>query len=319
MATRTDIHCPSKLQPQDYEFVTVLDIRPDDDPLAAVLMQAECHQVFQRFLQATGAKVSQHTHGGTCHICGTNAVYMVAWHHVPSNEVILIGYDCTEKLFDGYGKELADINGRVVALRKTAAQCRQNLAGKAKCQALLADEGLSRAWHLSTEAANDVNVWKDKNMLRVDALRTICDIVRTIVRKGYLSDRQANYLRKLVEQHDNSEAVQAARDAAEAAKADCPRGRDVVVGTVLSIKATYTAFGMVDNMLVESDTGFRVFGTLPKSLATALEHTIYWDGAGTAKFLEEKPRVQFTATITPSDTDPKFGFYTRPAKSTILD
>lgn len=323
--TRTDIHCPSRIQPQDYEFVTVVDIRPDDDPIAAAMLQAEVRENFRRFLKATGATVSNHEHGGTCHICGANAVYMVAWHHIPTNEVILVGYDCTEKLWDGYGKDFAEINGQLVALRKSAARCRSNLAGKAKCQALLADEGLTRAWDLSVAAAADTEVWQDSNLLRVDALRKICDIVRTIIRKGYLSDAQANFLRKLITQHDNAEAVQAERDAVDAARADCPEGRIVVTGKVLTLRGQETAFGHVVKMLVEDESGFKVWGTAPSAIVDDLcDHAdslrrmpVRFDGS--FGFGGNNPRVQFTATITRSDDDRKFGFFKRPAKCSILN
>jgi len=325
MTTRTDIHCPSRIQPQDYEFVTVVDIRPDDDPIAAAMLQAEVRENFRRFLKATGATISNHEHGGTCHICGANAVYMVAWHHIPTNEVILVGYDCTEKMFDGYGKDFAEIDGQLVALRKSAARCRSNLAGKAKCQALLTDEGLTRAWDLSVAAAADPDVWQDSNLLRVDALRTICDIVRTIIRNGYLSDAQIGYLRKLITQHDNAAAVQAERDAVDAARADCPEGRIVITGKVLTLRGEVTAFGHVVKMLVEDESGFKVWGTVPSNIVDDLcdrspaMMRMDLDFDGKVGFGGNNPRVQFTATITRSDKDTKFGFFKRPAKSTILD
>ena len=74
---------------------------------------------------------------------------------------------------------------------------------------------------------------------------------------------------------------------------DCPTGRVKITGKVLSFKFVETNFGETCKMLVESDLGFRVYGTAPAEA-------------------EKGETITFTATVTPSETDVKFGFFKRP-------
>ena len=62
-------------------------------------------------------------------------------------------------------------------------------------------------------------------------------------------------------------------------------------------------YGDVLKMLVQDDLGFRVWGSVPVSLEDA----------------ERESRITFTATVTASDKDAKFGFFKRPAKAAVLD
>ena len=74
---------------------------------------------------------------------------------------------------------------------------------------------------------------------------------------------------------------------------DCPTGRVEITGKVLSFKFVETRFGETCKMLVQSDTGFRLYGTAPNEA-------------------EKGQTITFTATVTPSDSDAKFGFFKRP-------
>lgn len=99
------------------------------------------------------------------------------------------------------------------------------------------------------------------------------------------------------------QAEREAREAAErAASADVPEGRHVVTGTIVRIRAENNPFAYnrtVTKMLVRDDTGFKVWGTLPDAL---------W-GA------EVGEHITFTASLTPSNDDTKFGFFKRPTKA----
>lgn len=140
-------------------------------------------------------------------------------------------------------------------------------------------------------------------------------------------ERQAEYAAEQA-------AKAAAREARLAAKAErearsqalmeagvtVPTGRTTVTGVVVSIKAEetfYTYSGEVTlKMLVESDEGYRVWGTVPRSLEGGSE---YRDGQYVAvRGVDEGDTVTFTATLQPSDNDPLFGFFKRPTKARIL-
>ena len=119
-------------------------------------------------------------------------------------------------------------------------------------------------------------------------------------------------------------AAQAEREARATALIEAgvtvPTGKTTVTGVVVSIKAKetfYTYSGEVTlKMLVESDEGYRVWGSVPRSLEGGSD---FRDGQYVAvRGVEEGDTVTFTATLEPSDSDPLFGFFKRPTKAKIL-
>jgi len=74
---------------------------------------------------------------------------------------------------------------------------------------------------------------------------------------------------------------------------DCPEGRVEITGKVVSLKGKESRFGFTMKMVVESEQGFRVYGTAPDEV-------------------QKGQTITFTATVTPSETDAKFGFFKRP-------
>ena len=103
-------------------------------------------------------------------------------------------------------------------------------------------------------------------------------------------------------QQEQRDAERAERDAAHEAGEDAPEGRVVITGTVLSFKVQESMYGDVLKMLVQDDRGFRVWGSVPSSLDDA----------------ERESRITFTATVTASDKDAKFGFFKRPTKAAVI-
>jgi hypothetical protein len=93
-------------------------------------------------------------------------------------------------------------------------------------------------------------------------------------------------------------------------KVDCPEGRQVVEGLVVSEKTRDDGFGpegrQVLTVKIETPEGaFVIWGTSPKALREA-------PGL-------RGSTVRFTATLTRSDRDPSFGFFSRPAKAEVLE
>lgn len=107
-------------------------------------------------------------------------------------------------------------------------------------------------------------------------------------------------LQRLAE--EKSQAERDARDEAHQNGEDAPEGRVEITGTVLCFKWQESDYGDVLKMLVQDDRGFRVWGSVPKSLDDA----------------ERDSRITFTATITRSDRDAKFGFFKRPTKAAVI-
>ena len=100
---------------------------------------------------------------------------------------------------------------------------------------------------------------------------------------------------------EKTEQERAERDAAHSEGEDVPEGRLVITGTLLRMKWQEGYYGSTLKMLVQDDRGFRVWGTVPSSLDA-----------------NRNDRIQFTAAVTQSDDDPKFGFFKRPTKATVL-
>ena len=84
---RTDVHRPSAINPEEYDFVSFHDHRPDARAVNLVEREA-----FRAHMALTGGKFSGHDHGGVCHICGNaNAMSVARFHHRRSNTYIEVG------------------------------------------------------------------------------------------------------------------------------------------------------------------------------------------------------------------------------------
>jgi hypothetical protein len=277
---RTDEHRPSAIEPADYAFVACdhVQIASFGDAHFAV----EQRKLIQAHMLLTGGTYSQHAHGGVCMVCGnTQAQYTSLFYHAKSNTYVRVGSDCSEKIFNsdfGLSKFRAQVE-----------DVREYLAGKQKAQALLADMGLSQAWDIYTATGN----------AGYDLL-TISDIVGKLVKYGSVSEKTVSFLRALVVRVNNRPAIDAAREAEKAAAADCPKGRIVIEGTVVSTKTQTSQFGTTYKMLVKHASGFKVYGTIPSSIS-----------------VEKGDVVTFTATVEPSNDDRTFGFFSRPVKASV--
>ena len=96
------------------------------------------------------------------------------------------------------------------------------------------------------------------------------------------------------------EAEKAAKHAAAAA---IEPGKQEIIGTVVGLKEVegYAYNTWVTKMIVESEMGWKVYGTMPASLYG--EETI------------KGCKVKFNATVQVSNDDEKFGFFKRPTKA----
>ncbi len=197
--TRTDLHRPSAIIPEDYRFVACDYYGGGLDVLGFAGERA----AFRADMERTGGRFSGHEHGGTCHICGANALYVAKYHHKPTNSYIVTGMDCAEKM------DIAD----AVAFRsfkKRVAAGRKLYAGRAKAEATLAAAGLQAAWAIFT-ATDTVGHQKAESI--------VGDIVGKLVRYGSISDAQAGLVSRLLGDIAARPARQAAFQAARAVEA----------------------------------------------------------------------------------------------------
>jgi hypothetical protein len=283
---RTDIHRPSVIQPEEYTFVAHDYVWVGD--LGAALFLKEQREILAAHMAKTGGRYSTHEHGGNCYVCGSvNAIYTSTFYHQASNSYIKVGTDCAEKMWNHDGSRF----------RKQVKAAIEAQAGKAKAQAVLADEGLSDCWAIY----NAPNDWEQPG---AQQRGIIADIVHKLIRYGSISDAQVGLLRRLVDQIANAGKIAAQRAAeAEAAK-PLPQfaGRARIQGKVLTTKVVDSQYGSTIKMLVQHADGWKVWGTMPASLDSGCKGAV----------------VAFDAAVQASPDDPKFGFFSRPTKAIVV-
>lgn len=137
----------------------------------------------------------------------------------------------------------------------------------------------------------------------------LSDLLSGLIRYGSWSDKQREYAKTLVgaamplsfyieRAVEAFRTVKREQDAAQ----DCPSGRVLVTGRVLSVRVIDNNYGTVTKMLVLSTDGWKVWGSVPSGL--------YGVGSGA--------NIEFSADITPSPEDRLFGYFKRPTKAKII-
>ena len=104
------------------------------------------------------------------------------------------------------------------------------------------------------------------------------------------------------------QAVWAAERQAEHQAAEAiVNGKQIITGEIISTKVVDGfAYGQrVVKMVVKDDRGFKVWGTVPRSIIEANDEPL------------KGQRVTFTANVQASNDDDKFGFFKRPTKAAI--
>lgn len=297
---RTDCHRPSVIDPSEYEYVAI-EYMKTDISVGDELFLADERRRIEEHRERTGATYSQHQHGGNCHVCGAHAIYTALFHHLPTNTYIRTGFDCADKLQGG-----DEYAFRQFKLQMKDARARKR--GKEKAKLLLEDAGLSEAWPYHGDLAE----LRDANPNAGNLIFTLADVVRSVVKYGNLSEKQANFIRLLLDKIRRADEIAAQRAAEKAAAEPCPEGRVVITGEVLKTEVRDGYYGTSVKMTVKDDRGFIVWGTVPAALE------LFIDEEGTQRGLNRGERVTFTAKVTPSDRDDKFGFYSRPTKAERL-
>jgi len=153
--------------------------------------------------------------------------------------------------------------------------------------------------------------------------------MRSALNRGEMSPRQVEAAVDSIDREFTREDAEAQRLAATAALAASgvrvPDGRVEVTGTVVSTRETdgYGYNRVAFKMLVVTDAGWKVWGTIPAGLLDAVP-----DASRSDRFAHGESylavhrlrgeRVTFTATVRPSDDDPLFGFFSRPSGARLI-
>lgn len=281
--TRTDIHRPSAINPDEYQFVSFGNQKLEGfSDCATVNVERE---ILEKHMAETGGDWSRHQHGGNCHVCGAHCIYTVIFYHPESNSYIRTGGDCAENM------EFRDMN----AFRRACKHYSEHKAGRMKAEGILEEKGLQGAWDLFANQV-DKPQWEEN---------TIVDIVGKLVKYGSASEKQFNFIGNLLDKIEKRAEIAEARAAETAAASPVPvtDERMLVEGTVLTVKGQDTDFGYVVKCLVQHESGYKVWGTVPNPIFDDVE-----PGAV----------ISFMAKVEVSKDDEKFGFYKRPTKPQVI-
>lgn len=215
-----------------------------------------------------------------CTHCGNgNVRYIVAVRHVPTNQHVIFGSDCVERL--GFANQSAF----------KAAQIRARAeAGNARMAAYVARLKFLEE-HPELKAALEALNLEDPIHARNNFLR---DLVHKFNQYGNLSERQLECFFESI-QRDKDYAAKKAVEATEV-KGPLPVGNRVeFTGVILSSRQQESDFGPVTKILVKLDNNSKVWMTCPSAASP-----------------DKGNRYTFRATVEASKDDSHFGFGKRP-------
>lgn len=276
---RNDKHSPKNFDPQSYTFIGWVYLGRD------TAVQQALNHVTRDTLKYTGGHEHVGEYGlGQCDHCGSHYAYGAVFKH-NNGGWIAVGHECANSRFDDSDKA----SWQRKHLDRVAKAAREaDKASKRLADALAADPEVDAAYQWAKTVDSDAVNYN---------VRIIRDIVGNLRKYGSLTDRQRAFVVKL--HQDGVDKVQRAaeREEANAQLEPLAAGRQELSGTVVSLKLVDTPYGTTEKMLVELDSGHRVFGSVPSRLSRAN--------------VERGTRVTFKATVQPKDNE--FAFFSRPS------
>jgi len=282
---RTDQHAPKSFDPAEYEEVGCFDNHHEDgfcsmDP---------------GYTDREGF-AGNYEKRGRCDHCGAGPLrYGVIFHHVPTDQLVVVGLACAGKLAMSSltQLQLKKKGAALVVARKRAAWTEENPA---------------EAAYLS-------------DLDRTGRDHFLNSLERQLHSKGFLSEKQTACITRMIAK----EAEWAARKAEEAQGAQpFPIGRVTVEGEIVNIKEKEGFDGNPSyKWLVKTDDGNKVYGSVP----THILDDARW-ARSDQRFTEGElvtyrehligKRVRFAANFEVSKDDDHFGFYKRPTKAEVI-
>lgn len=338
MTRRTDIHRPSapEFDPEAYEFFGCFDLNPD--PMWG---GAEIHarRELVSSLVKQGWKFTSVHGSGQCGHCGARIRYAALMGHTATKGLIYVGETCLDNRFELTKSEFDRLR-KEASLNRERSRKADRIAALIEEHPVLVWASYARNIEVAggvivyldfdhnefvtpeEAVASGVAKYHDIEDYGVDYKRgttwaeqtrqnrtceTLSDIWYKVERYAEVSDKQAAYVERLVGWLTEAEEKRVQREAEKQALvtsgAHVPTGRVTVEGVVVSIKAQDSQWGTTIKMLVQTDEGWKVWGSLPDSI---------WEA-------DKGTRVRFTATVEASKDDKLFGFFKRPTKAEIVE
>jgi len=128
------------------------------------------------------------------------------------------------------------------------------------------------------------------------------DNIAAIARLEIVPRQYDGYAASILASYERYLADEAARKVQAQDATPAPTGRQVVTGTILSIKEKWSEWGRQLKMTLKTTGGWKLYCTLPASIDTA----------------ERGDVVRLTVTVKPSRDDKLFAFGSRPSKAEIV-
>lgn len=269
--TRSDLHSPANLIPKDYQCVFTGDNQDDEGNHVPAPLGLE--EMFTEELAHRG--------NWQCHHCGAAIRYYAILVHLPTGDTIVVGETCLVR-FNLSSPEFQ-------AMRKAASDAR----AEKRIRALVAE---------FLDIHPDL-AWLDAKPLPAAYAGNsfLADVARKLRQYGNLSTKQVEAVRKAVARINEPEEKE------EEVTTPVLTGKQIITGVVLTTRYVDSQYGGNLKMLVRDDRGFKVWGSVPRSLTQ--------DADGFYSQLAHDTRVKFNATVEASNDDPSFGFFKRPTKA----
>ena len=280
MTTGTDaktVHTISEMNPIDYEYLGQCSSDVGDARDGMYYREGVCEGFGCAHEQVSGDL----EYASRCVRCNHRITYWIIFRHKPSGEAVIVGRDCAETAslnLDSDAARTYQINLAAIQRRKMEARCSS-----------------MRAQFASEHA----ELLENMDALRADDF--VSDLLSSIEKRGYLTDKQMYWAEKKVTDLAKFVTTGASCEITPASAA--PIGKSQTVeGVVLKLDYKENSFGARFVMTVKSDDGWACWGTVPSSIS-----------GGICK----GDRIRFVATLEASDK-PSFAFTKRPRKAKIL-
>ena len=248
---------------------------------------------FEIWSALESGKIQRHDNGG-CASCGTHFAHGVVFNR--GDDYLAIGHICGNDLFilpdlASAQRVKAEKRAEVLKLKAASEDCAKK--------------------HNLVEMIEGIEEVKEQHR------ETFESISRQLVRKGMVSQPQIDYLSNMWAWRNDPDP----EPIVEAPKPSVPESdeRIQITGTVISHRFQESDYGETHKMLVEDDRGFRLWGTVPRSIEGGDTLGYREDGYPIYEpSLDDGDRVTFSAKVERSRDDESFGFYKRPTKAEVI-
>lgn len=297
--TRQDPHCVSNFDPDDYTYessMSIVEVPDFESNFLIKLGDQACQMLVEQRnvlvqkrkewlerIDRQGFQQGNFVNKRTCDHCGAWIKYGECYLHTPTEQLIVVGWQCAEKRFskDWGCEEIEEIKKQVKGIEAYGEKARRIRA--------------------TLDQHENLEVY-----LRYDKHEIVRSIKTTLITYGKLTDKQIKTVFRAVDEKWEDKAP---GDYPEEATPNetLVGGQRLVEGLVIGAKKKDTKFGFVWKMMVRQLDGNKIYGTIPQNLLVEAE-------------MEEVSikgcQVKFVAKV--KVVKDHFGYFGRPKQAEIV-